>query len=150
MPRLRHHGYIDYVHYFSDNGFLQPKSIRSVNNQVCALEKLIRQIENLTRLQVIPKFVSNRKKPCLSLSRLGFDAKVAGLPCRPKLERNAETMAQVKKYLVCLKGVPKLHEPLPECVGDPLIPFLDFEEFDPKQRTNKAEVLRRYIRRNNL
>ena len=56
-------------------------------------------------------------------------------------------MTQVKKYLSGLKGVPKLDEPFTEYVGEPLIPFLDFEEFEPKQRTNKAEVLRRYNKR---
>ena len=139
--------YTTYVHYFSDEGYLLPKSTRSVNNQVCAFEKLIRQIENLSKTSVLPKFTNNRKKPCLSLSRLGFDAKVAGLPCRPILRRTNETMTQVKKYLACLKGVPKLDETFTEYVGEPLIPFLDFEEFEPKQRANKAEVLRRFNKR---
>ena len=139
--------YTEYVHYFSDIGYLQPKSSRSVNNQVCALEKLVRQIENLSKMSIIPKFTNSRKKPCLSLARLGFDAKVAGLPCRPVLARANETMAQVKKYLSNLKGIPKLDEPIPEITCDPLISNLEFEEFDPRQRANKAEVLRRYNKR---
>ena len=140
--------YTAYVHYFSDEGYMLPKSARSVNNQVCAFEKLIRQIENLSKMSLFPKFVNHRKKPCLSLSRLGFDAKVAGLPCRPILKRSRETMMQVKKYLSSLKGVAKLDEPFTEYVGDPLVHFLDFEEFEPKRRANKAEVLRRFNRRN--
>ena len=59
-------------------------------------------------------------------------------------------MTQVKKYLPCLKGLSKLDEPFTEYVGDPLVHFLDFEEIEPKQRANKAEVLRRFNRRNGL
>lgn len=142
--------YTDHVHYFSETAYLQPKSVRSVSNQVCAFEKIFRQIENLSRKSIIPKFTNNRKKPCLSLARLGFEAKVAGLPCRPILVRTKETMEQVKKYLYGLKGVPKLDEPIPEFIADPLVAFLDFEELDPRQRANKAEVLRRFNKRQDV
>ena len=142
--------YTDHVHYFSETAYLQPKSVRSVSNQVCAFEKIFRQIENLSRKSIIPKFTNNRKKPCLSLARLGFEAKVAGLPCRPILVRTKETMEQVKKYLYGLKGVPKLDEPVPEFIADPLVAFLDFEELDPRQRANKAEVLRRFNKRQDV
>jgi len=53
--------YTAYVHYFSDEGYLLPKSARSVNNQVCAFEKLIRQIENLSKISLFPKFANHRK-----------------------------------------------------------------------------------------
>ena len=61
--------------------------------------------------------------------------------------RTNETMLQVRKYLAKLKGISKLDEPFCEITSDPIIPFLDYEEFDPRQRFNKAEVLRRFNKR---
>ena len=70
-----------------------------------------------------------------------------GLPRRPILMRTNETMLQVRKYLANLKGISKLDEPFCEFTSDPIIPFLDYEEFDPRHRFNKAEVLRRFNKR---
>ena len=131
----------------SDTGYLQPKSIRSANNQVCAFEKLIRQIENLSKISIIPKFTNNRKNLALVLLDWGLMHKLQVSRVGLFLCELTKPCCKFEKYHSHLKGISKLDEPFCEFTNDPIILFLDYEEFDPRQRFNKAEVLRRFNKR---
>ena len=91
--------YINYVDYFSDEAYLLPPKARAANAQVYMLEKLLRQLVTLTKVEVIPTFQRHKRWPCCSLAKLGFHPPAGGIPRRPKMQKAQETIAVVRSYL---------------------------------------------------
>ena len=138
---------INYIPYYSDEAALLPKHHRSANNQTFAMEKLIRQLQNLSKVKIIPDFGVLPKRPCLSLQRLGFHNKVSGLPRRPIIPKAQETLHCVKAYLNGLKEQ-SLDQPLDLPKSQPLIPHHTVPELTPQERFNAAARLRKSLAKN--
>ena len=138
---------ITYVPYGSDDAALLPKHHKSANNQTFAMEKLIRQLQNLSKTQIIPDFGVLPKRPCLSLQRLGFHSKVSGLPRRPIIPKAQETLHLVRAYLNGLKEQ-SLDQPLELPTYEPLIPHILVPELTPQERFNAAARLRKALAKN--
>lgn len=135
---------INYIPYASDEAALLPKHHKSANNQTFAMEKLIRQLQNLSKVKIIPDFGVLPKRPCLSLQRLGFHSKVSGLPRRPIIPRAHETLRFVKAYLNNLKEQ-SLDQPLHIPVLEPLFQHIAVTELTPQERFNAAARLRKHL-----
>lgn len=111
------------------------------------MEKLIRQLQNLSKTQIIPDFGVLPKRPCLSLQRLGFHSKVSGLPRRPIIPKAQETLHLVRAYLNGLKEQ-SLDQPLELPTYEPLIPHILVPELTPQERFNAAARLRKALAKN--
>ena len=136
--------YTDYCLYPSDQEALLPISQKTVNCQVHAFEKFIRQLENLAGCTVIPPYPKNVKQPCKSLLRLGFHPKAAGVSRRPVIPKAKETMKIVSEYLDVARRRGSLDKPLTLGVSDnPLVELLQISEIPPKERYNYAQVVRK-------
>ena len=121
-----------------------PISQTTVNNQVHAFEKFVRQLENLSGLTVIPPYPKNTKQPCKSLARLGFHPKAAGVSRRPVIPKAAETLKIVETYLAVARARGSLDKPLCVSISDnPLVEFQLLPEKSPKERYNYAHMIRK-------
>ena len=144
LPLCPGERYTDFCLYPSSQEALLPKSQKTVNSQVHAFEKFIRQLENLSGLTVIPPYPKNIKQACKSLARLGFHLKAAGVSRRPVIPKAAETVKIVDTYLAVARTRGSLDKPL--CVSisdDPLVEFQLLPENSPKERYNYAQVIRK-------
>lgn len=79
-PKERH---VKYVEYSPHNALLLPPKSRPANGQVFAKEKVIRQLSIFLKIDLILHYHQAHKKPCTSLTKLGFATKVAGIPTVP-------------------------------------------------------------------
>ena len=141
--------YTEYCLYPSNQEALLPISQKSINCQVHAFEKFIRQLENLTGLTVIPPYPKNIKQPCKSLARLGFHPKAAGVSRRPVIPRASETMLIVESYLNTARKRGSLDKPLTLCISNPpLVELIELQEISSKERYNYAQVIRKRKARN--
>ena len=144
LPLCPGERYTDYCLYPSPQEALLPISQKTVNSQVHAFEKFIRQLENLSGLTVIPPYPKNTKQPCNSLARLGFHPKAAGVSRRPVIPKAPETLKIVDAYLTVARTRGSLDKPLYVSISDePLVEFQLLPEKTPKERYNYAQVIRK-------
>ena len=111
------------------------------------MEKQIRQLQNLSKVNIIPDFGVLPKRPCLSLQRLGFHSKVSGVPRRPIIPRAQETLHFVRAYLNGLKEQ-SLDQPVELLCLEPVIPHNIVPELAPRERFNAAARLRKALAKN--
>ena len=139
-----------HVHYApcpSDMASIQPKHLKSANHQAYSLEKCVRQLEHLSLTTLIPSFPKYKYRPCCSLHALGLTRKVAGIARRPILPMQEETMRLVRQYVLDNKKENSLHAPFNISEQPALVPTSTLIELDPRDRFNKAAVLRRVNQR---
>ena len=120
-----------YIDYNSEEAFLNHGSKRAANMQTLCMERLIRALEKLQQIRLFPVFNSNQ---CKSLLRFGYTGKHTGVPCRPLMHRQGETMVWLKKFLVKARYEGHLGQPpiLPE--GEASIFFEPLVEVTSDQR----------------
>ena len=123
-----------------------PKHTRAANYQICTLEKVIRQLSNFTKSKPIPDIPQPHRKPCRSLANLGFRVHAAGIPKRPVIPLQEETMHCVKQYLEHLPNRDKFDQPLVIPVRDALVATYDIPDLSPMHRVNAAARLRHRLR----
>ena len=111
--------------YESDEALLAPKSRRSLAIQTLCFQRSLCSLNSFFGVQWFPKFLSNK---CRSLTHLKWEVQAAGIPCRPVLPLQSETLSTIKKiayspaekYKLCepyiRPGIPQILEPanLPE------------------------------------
>ncbi len=85
-----------YISYTSDEALLAYGAKRAVHMQTLCMERMIRALENLQEKKIFPSFRSNQ---CKSLIRYGYTGKHTGIPCRPVMQKQKETIQWVKKYM---------------------------------------------------
>ena len=81
-----------YAPYNSNIAAIQTDKFKTANYHAYCLEKLVRQMENLSMQKLIPKFQKYVYRPCTSLFSMGLSRKVAGLARRPIMKYQAETV----------------------------------------------------------
>ena len=120
-----------YIDFHSDEALLNYGSKRAANMQTLCMERLIRTLEKLQQVQLFPSFQSNQ---CKSLIRFGYMGKHTGVPCRPLMHKQKETMEWVRKFLVKARSEGNLGQTphLPE--GQSCINFEPLVELTPEQR----------------
>ncbi len=99
--------YVNYVDYFSDEAYLLPPKARAANAQVYMLEKLLRQLVTLTKVEVIPTFQRHKRWPCCSLAKLGFHPPAGGIPRRPKMQKAQDNRSclKIRQLESCIETV---------------------------------------------
>lgn len=98
------------------NGWSHNK--RSVSNQISSMQACTTSMSGLLGKDIIPKF---SKKGHTSLHRLGLASCVQGLPVRPILQKQEQTMQHVKNYVASLNGAKALSLPIPVVVEEPFM-----------------------------
>ena len=86
-----------YIDFHSDEALLNFGKKRAANMQTLCMERLIRALEKLQQCTLFPAFKSNQ---CKSLMRFGYAGKHTGIPCRPLMNKQIETMEWVRKFMV--------------------------------------------------
>ena len=135
--------YVTYAPYESDSARIQPASRKTANSQAYALEKLIRQLENLGQVNIIPKYPKYKYRPCSSLYALGFGKKVAGISRRPILPYSKETLQAVKSFVDEHRRENSLYHSFQIPHVQPLFHLEEVEELDAKSRYFRAAHIRR-------
>ena len=147
IPLYPNQRYVEYVAYSSDSGFLLPTRKRAASLQVFAFEKLVRHLQSLSSINLIPKFPKASRLNCRSLTQLGYKGQVAGVSVRPNMPYQKETITYVHNYIQALQKGESLDKPL-SCPTTPvIIPFPNLEEDTPKQRANAAARIRAKLAR---
>lgn len=135
--------YVTYAPYESDQAKIQPASRKTANAQACALEKVIRQLETLCQITLIPKYPKYRYRPCTSLYALGFTKKVAGIARRPIIPLSQTTMQVVKSFVDSHHKDNTLYHSFQIPSVQPVVPASHLQEFDAKTRYLKADGIRK-------
>ena len=120
-----------YIDYNSNEALLNYGSKRAANMQTLCMERLMRTFEKLQQVKLFPSFKSNQ---CMSLIRLGYAGKHTGVPCRPLMQKQNETMEWVRKFLIKTRYEARLGQSptLPD--GQAIIDFPPLIEKEPHQR----------------
>ena len=120
-----------YIDFHSKEAMLNFGKKRAANMQTLCMERLIRTLEKLQQVTLFPKFQSNQ---CKSLMRFGYTGKHTGVPCRPLMQKQQETMEWVRKFLVKARYEGHLGQTpiLPD--GQAIIDFPPLVEKDSQQR----------------
>lgn len=139
-PKVRH---VTYVEYGSNAALMLPPTARAANGQVFAFKKLIRQLSKFLKVDLIPQYPQPHKKPCQSLAKLGFATQAAGIPKRPIIPCQKETMEIVRSYLDNLTGKQSLDKPISIPYSTPIVPCPDIADLTPQQRYSAAARLGR-------
>ena len=123
--------------------YLLPPKARSANAQVYMLEKLLRQLVILTRVEVIPTFQRHKRWPCCSLAKMGFHPPAGGIPRRPKMQKTQETIAAVRSYLKQCEKSGSLNHAMKPSPYIPSVSHVHSCELSPKSRYNAAACTRK-------
>ena len=136
-----------YIGFHSDIAMLNYGSKRVANMQTLCMERLIRTLEKLQLFRLFPSFQTNQ---CKSLMRFGYTGKHTGVPCRPLMHKQQETMEWVRKFLgkARCEGHLGLTPILPE--GSPSISFPALNEISPDKRWAEYFKIKGQQRRNRL
>ena len=133
-----------YIPYNSEEARLAYSAKRAVHMQTLCMERLIRSLENLQEKKIFPSFRSNQ---CKSLIRYGYMGNHTGIPCRPIMLQQQETLQWVKKYMHQARIKGSLTEPF-HIPGAPVIlTFPPLIEISAKDRWKKYVQLQDKRRR---
>ena len=118
---------------------------RAAYTQSFCLLKAVGAIQSVSRQVLMPKFKS---KQCRSLSRLGFHEKYTGLPCRPGMLLQTQTMDIVWDYIQKIWPNGFLDRPLEIPVQAPWgATFPPLDEISPDLRyKNYLRILKQHRR----
>lgn len=132
-----------YLDYGADQAALLPDNKRSVSLQILCFRNLWQNVSTMVGKDILPRF-DNYK--CFSVSRLGFKSPVAGLPCRPIIPNQDQTVRYVWNYIVQLNGSVALHKPLYIKHLNILCHFDQLLELAPRERWSKNQALMKRLR----
>eukprot|EP00438_Fugacium_kawagutii_P001979 Skav210047 [mRNA] locus=scaffold706:505896:511097:- [translate_table: standard] len=120
-----------YLPYFSSESHLQPPSKRAVSQQAFVFQKALNQICTISQIQWFPTF---KHACCSSPKHLNYLSKAAGIPCRPLMPRQAETMLAIQQFLRCLSGKSSLSNPFPNHHVTPMFDIPQLVELSVEER----------------
>ena len=133
-----------YVPYNSEEAIIGYPKRRAAYTQSFCLLKAVGAIQSVSRQVLMPKFKS---KQCRSLSRLGFHEKYTGLPCRPGMLLQTQTMDIVWDYIQKIGPNGFLDRPLEIPVQAPWATFPPLDEISPDLRyKNYLRILKQHRR----
>ena len=120
-----------YIDFHSDEALLNFGKKRAANMQTLCMERLIRALEKLQQCTLFPTFKSNQ---CKSLMRFGYAGKHTGIPCRPVMNKQTETMEWVRKFMVKARSEGHLGQTPVLPNGQAIIDFPSLIEKKPNER----------------
>lgn len=123
-----------YISYNSEEALLAYAAKRAVHMQTLCMEGMIRSLENLQDKKIFHSFDSNQ---CKSLIRFGYNGKHTGIPCRPIMLYQKETMQWVRKYMHQARIKGSLTDPFKIPISQPCIVCDHIEELSAKERWKK-------------
>ena len=101
----------------------------------------------IVEADVLPKFSSYK---CFSMSRIGLKSPIAGLPCRPIIPKQSETLDFVWQYFLKLNGSVALHKPIHVSNLDIIIDVNNLDEKTPHERWTLNQAFMKKLRTRNL
>ena len=137
----------EYISYGDPKAILLPDSKRTVSLQILCLRNLLQNVSTIVEADVLPKFSSYK---CFSMSRIGLKSPIAGLPCRPIIPKQSETLDFVWHYFLKLNGSVALHKPIHVNCLDTIINVNNLEEKTPHERWSLNQAFMKKIRARNL
>ena len=134
-----------YTHapYDSDIAAIQTNKFKTANYHAYSLEKLVRQMENLSMKKLIPKFPKYVYRPCTSLYSIGLTRKVAGLARRPIMRYQTETCQTVWNFVLANKTENHLYATYHIPVAEPIVEKSELQELSTKERFYGADQIRK-------
>eukprot|EP00438_Fugacium_kawagutii_P033784 Skav218498 [mRNA] locus=scaffold3758:36377:39745:- [translate_table: standard] len=127
-----------YLPYFSPESHMQPPSKRAVSQQAFVLQKSLNQICTISQVQWFPSF---KHSVCSSHKHLNYLSKAAGIPCRPTMHRQNETMQAIQEFLRCLSGKGNMASPFPDLHVSPLFEIPTIPELSVEDRFKRYNQL---------
>lgn len=123
-----------YISYQSPEALLLPKTKRAASLQILTFRNLLQNVQTIEKQLFFPQF---KESKCKSLQRLGHPSPVAGVPRRPILPRQNETIVAVQQYVLALQKSAALHNPVYLKDTQPSLHFDHIQEETPQFRFNK-------------
>ena len=137
----------EYISYGDPKAILLPDSKRTVSLQILCLRNLLQNVSTIVEADVLPKFSSYK---CFSMSRIGLKSPIAGLPCRPIIPKQSETLDFVWQYFLKLNGSVALHKPIHVSNLDIIIDVNNLDEKTPHERWTLNQAFMKKLRARNL
>ena len=97
----------NYIEYSSEEAALLSKTKRAASLQILSFRNLLQNLLTITDVPFFPVFGESK---CRSLQRLGHVCPVAGVPRRPTIPNEEQTILAVRQHIVALKGSAALHD----------------------------------------
>jgi len=96
-----------YISYQSPEAILLPKAKRAASRQILTFRNLLQNVQTILSEVFFPDF---KESKCKSLQRLGHVCPVAGVPRRPMIPRQDETITAVRQYILSLQSSAALYQ----------------------------------------
>ena len=136
-----------YIEYTSDEAALLPKTKRAASLQILSFRNLLQNLLTITDTPFFPVFGESK---CRSLQRMGHVCPVAGVPRRPTIPNQEQTILAVRQYIVALKGSAALHDVIFIRNLTPTLQLERIHETPSEQRWNQYAKLMRAKRKSRL
>ena len=133
-----------YIPYHSSQAILLPKSKRSASLQILTFRNLLQNMQSIESQIFFPSF---KESKCKSLQRLGHVCPVAGVPRRPIIPRQAETIVAVQRYIQSLQSSAALHQVIYLKDIQPSLNFQTIEEPSTYTRFNRYSQFMKKLRK---
>ena len=129
--------YLDYGH---PDALLLPDAKRGVALQILCMRNLLQNVSTILGDDLLPKFSSSKS---YSMTHLGLKTPVAGMPCRPVIPKQKETMMFVWDYFLKLNGALALCKPL-YCSN--VVPIFHFERLVEKTALERWQLNQKHMK----
>ena len=130
-----------YVPYHGSEALLLPNSKRAASLQILTFRNLI---QNMLSIQDQPVFPDFRECKCKSLQRFGHVCAVAGVPIRPVIPNQQQTLEAVQVYLHSLHGSAALHKPI---FVREVVPTLQCDAFPEKSSKDRFNLYMQHMKK---
>ena len=136
---------IRFIEFLSDEAMLLPRSRRSLAMQTTSFQRAISALNSLTNIGWFPTFDSGR---VTSLKHLGWQVQATGIPCRPSMLRQKETMQFIRKLVPRSHTKGNISDHVVTSDLQPLLLFDAIPDVSMKEKWNLYHGLRRALRQN--
>ena len=130
-----------YVPYHGNEALLLPNSKRAASLQILSFHNLI---QNMLSIQDQPVFPDFRESKCKSLQRFGHVCAVAGVPRRPIIPNQKQTLEAVQVLLHSLHGSAALHTSI---FVREVVPTLQCDTFPEKSAKDRFNLYMQLMKR---
>ena len=118
----------------SEEALLAPKSRRSLAIQTLCFQRSLCSLNSFFNGLWFPKFDSNK---CRSLTHIKWEVQAAGIPCRPVLPLQSQTLSTVQKIAFSMGEKYKLSEPFVRPDIPKILDSINLPDLDPNVRCSK-------------
>lgn len=133
-----------YIPYHGPQAILLPKSKRAASLQILTFRNLLQNMQSIESQNFFPSF---KESKCKSLQRLGHVCPVAGVPRRPIIPRQAETIVAVQRYIQSLNASAALHQVIYIRDIQPSLIIDEIEEPSTYNRFNRYSQFMKKLRK---